>query len=303
MPPQSAMRPNPAYTPSDPDHIGKVSIVDQDGNYISDSNPLPIAGGTGGGGAGDASAANQTTQITQLGSVTETSPATDTASSGINGRLQRIAQRFTSLIALLPASLGQKTKANSLAVTLASDQDALAVTLSGSATAANQATTNTQIGIVTETAPATDTASSGLNGRLQRIAQRLTSLIGLLPTALTTLGNLKVSIQEKIIRTYTGTAAAVAASGDQTLVAAPAAGNHLVVKDLVVQNESAVETTIILKSGSTAKWRSKLVANAALALSFSEGEEWRLGSAEALVLNLSGANSHGYSIRHRTEVD
>lgn len=62
-----------------------------------------------------------------IGGVTETAPASDTASSGLNGRLQRIAQRLTSLIALLPASLGQKTKANSLAVTLASDQDALAV--------------------------------------------------------------------------------------------------------------------------------------------------------------------------------
>lgn len=36
-----------------------------------------------------------------------------------------------------------------------------------------------QIGALTETAPASDTASSGLNGRLQRIAQRLTSLIAL----------------------------------------------------------------------------------------------------------------------------
>lgn len=43
---------------------------------------------------------------TSLGSVTETAPATDTASSGLNGRLQRIAQRITSLIALLPTSLG-----------------------------------------------------------------------------------------------------------------------------------------------------------------------------------------------------
>lgn len=47
-------------------------------------------------------------------------------------------------------------------------------------------------GIVTETAPATDTASSGLNGRLQRIAQRLTSLIALLPTALGANGGLKI---------------------------------------------------------------------------------------------------------------
>lgn len=38
-----------------------------------------------------------------LGAVTETAPATDTASSGLNGRLQRIAQRLTSLIALFKA--------------------------------------------------------------------------------------------------------------------------------------------------------------------------------------------------------
>lgn len=50
------------------------------------------------------------------------------------------------------------------------------------------------IGIVTETAPATDTASSGLNGRLQRIAQRLTSLIALIPSALGANGGLKVDI-------------------------------------------------------------------------------------------------------------
>jgi hypothetical protein len=40
-----------------------------------------------------------------------------------------------------------------------------------------QSAGNVLIGAVTETAPASDTASSGLNGRLQRIAQRITSLI------------------------------------------------------------------------------------------------------------------------------
>lgn len=42
---------------------------------------------------------------TKIGSLTETAPASDTASSGLNGRLQRIAQRITSLISLLPAAL------------------------------------------------------------------------------------------------------------------------------------------------------------------------------------------------------
>ena len=50
--------------------------------------------------------ASDTPEITNLGSLTETAPATDTASSGLNGRLQRIAQRLTSLIALLPTALG-----------------------------------------------------------------------------------------------------------------------------------------------------------------------------------------------------
>lgn len=64
----------------------------------------------------------------QIGTLTETAPGSDTASSGLNGRLQRIAQRLTSLLAVVPASLGQKTMAGSLAVTLASDQPAQAVT-------------------------------------------------------------------------------------------------------------------------------------------------------------------------------
>lgn len=51
----------------------------------------------------------------------------------------------------------------------------------------------TLTGAVTETAPATDIASSGLNGRLQRIAQRLTSLIALVPAALAADGGFKVS--------------------------------------------------------------------------------------------------------------
>lgn len=98
-----------------------------------------------------------------VGALTETAPATDTASSGLNGRLQRVAQRVTSLISLFPASLGGKTAANSFPVVLSSDGPFAL-----------------QAGSITETAPATDIASSGLNGRLQRISQRITSLIALL---------------------------------------------------------------------------------------------------------------------------
>ncbi|TGP65458.1 hypothetical protein EN868_03145 [Mesorhizobium sp. M2D.F.Ca.ET.225.01.1.1] len=66
-----------------------------------------------------------------IGDVAETAPASDTASSGLNGRLQRIAQRLTSLIALIPAALGQGTMAQSLRVVLASDQSSVPVTAAG----------------------------------------------------------------------------------------------------------------------------------------------------------------------------
>src|SRR4051794_24751404 len=56
----------------------------------------------------------------------------------------------------------------------------------------NAPTARTRLGALPETEPASDTASSGLNGRLQRIAQRLASLIALLPTALGAGGGLKV---------------------------------------------------------------------------------------------------------------
>lgn len=75
------------------------------------------------------------------GAINETAPGTDTASSGLNGRLQRVAQRLTSLIALLPASLGSKTSANSLAVVVASDQSNVPTKVLLTAGVARQLTT------------------------------------------------------------------------------------------------------------------------------------------------------------------
>lgn len=168
---------------------------------------------------------------TKIGSLTETAPTTDTASSGLNGRLQRIAQRLTSLITAVGSpfqaggsigntafqanagtnlntsllaleaggnlaaikadvdkipSQGQALAAASMPVVLTALQ-VTALTppaaITGYATETTLATRlsesdfDTKTGSLTETAPATDTASSGLNGRLQRIAQRLTTLI------------------------------------------------------------------------------------------------------------------------------
>lgn len=50
-----------------------------------------------------------------IGALTETAPASDTASSGLNGRLQRIAQNVTSLIAKFTAGTTSVTKAEDAA--------------------------------------------------------------------------------------------------------------------------------------------------------------------------------------------
>lgn len=65
--------------------------------------------------------ANQMTEGTLLGSAVEAAPANDTASSGLNGRMQRLAQRLTSLMSQLPTTLGIKAAAASLSVVPASD--------------------------------------------------------------------------------------------------------------------------------------------------------------------------------------
>jgi hypothetical protein len=118
----------------------------------ADANTLRVAIATGANGL--ATESKQDAEAVLIGAVTEVAPATDTASSGLNGRLQRIAQRLTSLISLLPSSLGQKTMANSLAVTFASDQSALSFTQAALAGSYQEDLTVTDGAVETFTAPA-----------------------------------------------------------------------------------------------------------------------------------------------------
>ena len=143
-------------------------------------------------------------QAVLIGAVDETAPASDTASSGLNGRLQRIAQRLTSLIALLPGSLGQKTMAESLAVTIASNQTAVPISAAslplptGAATAAGQITTNgllvsidDNIGLSSVAAATSDTGTFPILAFIKRGMQNWTTLLARLPASLgqTTMAN------------------------------------------------------------------------------------------------------------------
>ena len=87
-----------------------------------------------------------------------------------------------------------------------------------------------------------------------------------------------------------------AVAGNNTLIAAPAAGYRITVYALYVQNESATATTINLRDAVT-RWRALLAQYGWFILD----TPWRLNAATALTLNLSGANSHGYSIQYAIE--
>lgn len=87
-----------------------------------------------------------------------------------------------------------------------------------------------------------------------------------------------------------------AVAGNNTLIAAPAAGYRITVYALYLQNESATATTCILRDF-VARWRALLAQYGWFILR----SPWRLNEAAALTLNLSGANSHGYSIQYAIE--
>lgn len=97
---------------------------------------LLVSGATGGGGGGT----SNTTEVTQLavkaaveavnsdlGAPADAVATTDTGTFSITALIKRGLQRWTSLLAILPASLGAKASAASLPVVLASDQATLSV--------------------------------------------------------------------------------------------------------------------------------------------------------------------------------
>jgi hypothetical protein len=117
--------------------------------------------------------------------------------------------------------------------------DALVAAGPGTAAAASRVTLASDdpllplAGAVTETAPATDTASSGLNGRLQRIAQRLAPITG--AAAITPSNTVPVTAgRQFVINCTVAGDVKVKFSDDSTLIIAVAIGT-LVLDWAVIQ--------------------------------------------------------------------
>jgi len=94
------------------------------------------------------------------------------------------------------------------------------------------------------------------------------------------------------------------ASGDNTLIAAPGAGEILVIYSLKLQNETDVATTMIVKEGTVERLRhfSPATSGGDDAFWSMEDDPMELGAGTALTLNLSAANATGYVINYETRL-
>lgn len=130
------------------------------------------------------------------------------------------------------------------------------------------------------------------------------------PLQLSSGGDLKVTLDSEAVtanpttRTLTITSGAAASSGNNTLIAAAGASTRHVIAGLVLQLEAATTTTMILQDGAGGSTLMRVYAKNqgdGMAIMFPQGRELR-GSANTLLnLNLSGANSCGYTIYSWTE--
>ena len=92
-------------------------------------------------------------------------------------------------------------------------------------------------------------------------------------------------------------ASTVSATGDNTIIAAPGANKRLIIDFLQLQNESAVATIIQVKWADVARWQVLLQSQSQIAQTIIK-PGWSLPTNTAFILNLSGANTIGYSIAY-----
>lgn len=152
----------------------------------SDRAKVNIIAGQAGISAGAGAVAANTPRVTHASddpTATVLGATTGAAvTSDATGTLQQYLRGLVVLFAARFPVLGQALAAASVPVVLPAAQittltPPAAITNFATETGGNLAAQTTALGAVNETAPADDTASSGLNGRLQRVAQNLTELL------------------------------------------------------------------------------------------------------------------------------
>lgn len=133
---------------------------------------------------------------TKTGSLTETAPGTDTASSGLNGRLQRIAQRITSLITALGSpfqaggSIGNTTFASTQSGTWTVQPGNTANTTAWKVDGSAVTQPMSAASLPLPTGAATEATLSTLNGKVTAVNTGAVTISAALPAGTNAIGKL-----------------------------------------------------------------------------------------------------------------
>jgi hypothetical protein len=118
----------------------------------------------------------------------------------------------------------------------------------------------------------------------------------------TTIAKIYESLGGGVPTTWLNATGTVATSGDNTLIAAPGAGQRIVLAQLHLQLEAATSTTILIKHGATVVSRLLFdFKGDGLRENYPAGMEVVLPENTAFVVNLSGSNATGWGVRYRVE--
>ena len=205
---------------------------------------------------------------------------------------------------------GQKTAAESLSVTPATDStfavadsatrtsvDAVAAKLT-----ATPATSTKQDAIIAKmiVAPATEAKQDAFIAKLPAALGATTSALSL---SVVQAADDLLRLRQLALRTRVF--AALTTSGDSTVIAAPAAGQRIVITTLRVQTTTATAVIALCKAGASDTSPSSVVCGPAIGSGLSEnyeqGNEIRFPAATALVVNLSVATSVYVYVRYYLE--
>ena len=96
----------------------------------------------------------------------------------------------------------------------------------------------------------------------------------------------------------------IASSGDNTIIAAPGSDLRIVVTMMRIQNHSTTATTALIKKGAGDANPTRVrcpVDGSGVESVFERGNEYRLPTNTAFIINLSTASSFGVSVRYYIE--
>ena len=250
--------------------IANPDVVDFSPKYLNDS---PITGTSlPSGGAGVIGWLSSI--FSNLGRTADTAATSDTGTFSLISLFKRSLQSLTSI----SSNLG--TTADTAAT---SDTGTFSLISLFKRSLQSLTSISSNLGTTADTAATSDTGTFSLISLFKRSLQSLTSLTTLL--------------SRPSILYVTGT---IATTGDNTIVVAPGSGLSIYITHILIQNESATSTTVIVKDTANKIRFLAQTQGTLFSAIFPERREIKLTADTALILNLSGANSIGYSIGYYT---